>query len=134
MKNSKTIAMFAIMLVGIGLLGGTVSAYRGDMAQRGPNFSEERHELMENAFESNDYDAWYELMAENGRHSRVMDVVTAENFQKFAEIHEAIKNGDYETAAEIREELGLGLGKGMYREAGRRGGQRMSKMGNFRNR
>jgi len=118
MKNSKTIAMFAIMLVGVGMLGGLASAYRGDMSTPGPYFSEERHELMENAFESNDYDAWYELMTEDGRHPRVVDVITEENFPIFVEIHEARESGDYETAAELRSDLGLGIGQGMHKGAG----------------
>ena len=126
MKNSKTIAMFAIMLVGVGMLGGIASAYRGDLTEQGPNFSEERHELMENAFESGDYDAWYALMTADGRHPRVVDVITEENFHIFAEIHEAREKGDYETVEELRE--GFGLGQKMQNGDGQYGaGQRMHK-------
>ncbi|MBU1855332.1 MAG: hypothetical protein KKF89_06415, partial [Nanoarchaeota archaeon] len=111
MKKKTIFGMLAILLVGL-LTIGLVSAYRGDPKVQGPNYSEERHEAMEDAFESQDYNAWYDLMAENGRNTRVMNVVTEDNFAIFAQAHEAAKNGDFETAQELRAELGLGLGNG----------------------
>ncbi len=105
------------LLVMLLLVGGAI-AYQGDYTTKGPNFTEERHEQMLKAFENNDYSAWKELMSENGRHPRVLDVVTEENFPTFAAAHEAAENGDYEEAARLRSELGLGNGRGRHDGSG----------------
>ena len=113
MKNKNTIialSMFAI--IGLILSVSIASAYRGDYTTEGPNCSDERHDEMELAFEYNDYDAWYSLMTQNDRRPRVVDVVTAENFETFVQAHEAGENGDHETAAQLRTELGLNNGNG----------------------
>lgn len=110
MKKGAIFSLFALLLVGLIATTGFVSAYRGDYSVKGPNYTEERHVAMENAFDSLDYDAWYELMTEDGRHPRVVDVVTENNFEKFVKAHEAGENGDYETALTLRAELGLNNG------------------------
>ncbi len=112
MKRKAIFGLLALMVVGLVATTGLVSAYRGDYSVKGPNYNEERHEAMENAFESLDYDAWYALMTENGRHPRVVDVVTESNFATFVQAHEAGENGDYETATALRAELGLNNGNG----------------------
>ncbi len=56
------------------------------------------------AIEAGDYDAWKALQPEG---SPFLDVITAENFGRIREMHEAMKSGDMETAETIREELGL---------------------------
>jgi len=123
MKKATIFGLLALMVVGLVATAGLVSAYRGDYSVKGPDCDEERHEAMEQAFESNDYDAWYALMTEDGRHPRVVDVVTEDNFETFVLAHEAGEDSDYETVAVLRAELGLnngmgprdgtGLGKGM---------------------
>ncbi|KKR44778.1 MAG: hypothetical protein UX02_C0002G0071 [Candidatus Moranbacteria bacterium GW2011_GWC1_45_18] len=79
-------------------------AYQGDPAQKGPNFSVERHEAMQKAFENNDYNAWKSLM--NGR-GRVTEAINEGNFAKFSEMHRLMLDGKYDEANQIREELGL---------------------------
>jgi hypothetical protein len=79
-------------------------AYQGDPGQKGPQFSAERHESMQKAFESNDYNAWKELM--NGR-GRMTQVINEGNFARFAEMHRLMLEGKYDEANQIREELGL---------------------------
>ena len=111
--NKKTIfGIFALFVVGIMISTTMVSAYKGDTSKEGPNFSEERHEAMEDAFETMDYEMWKELMLENEMRPKVTELVTEDNFAKFVEAHEAAENGDYETAAKIRAELGLNDGHG----------------------
>lgn len=114
----KTITMWVVALALMVLTVTTVSAYRGDYTQKGPDYTAERHELMEQAFESNDYDAWNAMMLENGRHPRVVDVVTPENFEIFVQAHEAAEDGNFEEAARLRAELGLGNGQGMHDGSG----------------
>ena len=107
--NKKTMLFGATVVI----LGGLVmsprlaEAYQGDPSVQGPNCTAERHEAMEQAFENNDYNAWKELMSGKGR---VTQVVTEENFARFAEAHELAEEGNLDEAKQIRRELGLGLG------------------------
>ena len=102
----------ALFVIGMIISVGAVSAYKGDYSTEGPNCTPERHEEMERAFENQDYASWYNLMTEDGRYPRVVDVVTEDNFDVFVQAHEAGKSGDTETAAQLRSELGLNNGAG----------------------
>ena len=113
MKKATILGLLALMVVGIVASTSLVSAYRGDYSVKGPNYSEERHEAMETAFDQPNYQAWYALMTEEGRHPRVVDVVTESNFATFVKAHEAGESGDDETAAILRAELGLNNGQGL---------------------
>lgn len=112
MKKATIFGLSVLMFVVLVFSMNYVSAYRGDYTIRGPNCNEERHEAMEDAFESLDYAAWHELMTDNGRHPRVVDVVTESNFETFVQAHKAGENGDHETAMALRTELGLNNGRG----------------------
>ncbi len=108
-RTNKVLMSFGILGV-IALLGmSMVFAYQGDPNVQGQNFSKERHEAMQEAFETADYDAWVVLMTENGRHPRILDVITEDNFGDFIE---ARNDG---TLNEFRESLGLGLGQMKHR-------------------
>lgn len=116
-KEKKGTTIKAFLLIGfvvIGIIASTaaVSAYRGDFSQEGPNFDVDRHTEMEQAFNTFSYESWYMLMSQNERQGKVMELITEENFNDFAEAHNAGLNGDYEKAASIRAELGLGNGQG----------------------
>lgn len=104
MKVNKYIVIpaLSIAILGASVMG--VAAYQGDYTVKGPETSTERHEAMEVAFANNDYAAWKELMGDRGR---VTEVITEENFAKFAEAHRLAEAGDYEGADAIRAELGL---------------------------
>jgi len=103
--KKKTLMSFGIFGV-MAILGmSMVFAYQGDSSVQGPNYSEERHESMQNAFEGLDYDAWVTLMTEDGRHPKIVDVITEENFDDFVE---ARNDG---TLKEFKGSLGLGLGQ-----------------------
>ena len=123
MKKNTIMALSMFAIVGLILSVSIASAYRGDYTVEGPNCGDERHELMELAFEYNDYDAWYSLMTENDRRPRVVDIATEENFETFVQAHEAGENRDYETAAQLREELGLNNGNGPADGTGHKNGQ-----------
>lgn len=109
--NTKSILIGVAVLV----MGGAVLApqaalaYKGDPNIKGPNYTEERHEAMEKAFENKDYNAWSKLMEGKGR---VTQVINAQNFAKFAEAHELAEQGKTAEAKKIRTELGLGLQNG----------------------
>jgi len=110
--NTKKMLLPVSALVLAGVMGlmaaNSALAYQGDPAKRGPNYSAERHEAMEKAFENKDYEAWKNLMQGKGR---VTQVITKENFAKFVEAHELAEQGKIAEAQKIREELGLGLNK-----------------------
>lgn len=109
-KTKKVILGIGVLALGIsGSLAGVASAYKGDPAQKGPNYSAERHEAMEKAFETNDFESWKNLMQNKGR---VAQIINEQNFSKFAEAHKLAEEGDLEGAKKIRQELGLGLKNG----------------------
>ena len=108
MKNTiLTLSLTALVIGGLFALPKAASAYRGDPTVKGLNYTAERHDAMEKAFESNDYNAWKNLM--NGR-GRVTQVITKDNFARFAQIHKLVEAGKTDEANKIRTELGLGLG------------------------
>lgn len=113
MNTSKKIlgglGMLALVL-GVSYFSADIaSAYRGNPEVKGPNFSTERHEAMEKAFETNDYTAWVNLMP---KQSRITQVINKDNFAKFSEAHNLAEKGDLAGAQKIRQELGLGLKNG----------------------
>ena len=84
-----------------------VLAYQGNPAQRGPNYSPERHEAMEVVFAKNDYPGWPKLM--EGKAMRLKEVVnTQAKFEQFAKAH----NGGIDSLAKFRSENNLGTQKG----------------------
>lgn len=127
--NKTTMGLGAAALfLGIAGLSATALAYRGDMAVKGPNYTPERHEAMEKAFENNDYATWKKLMEGRGNVSRV---VTQANFSKFAQIHELMEDGKTAEAQKVRQELGLGKrdgsGYGMNNVSGQHMGRGMGR-------
>ncbi len=104
MKSTKYLVGAAALALALGAGALSVSAYQGDYSQAGPNYTAEKHAIMEVAFENNNYDAWLEQMAGRGR---VTQVVTPENFAQFAKAHQLGQEGDAEGANAIRAELGL---------------------------
>lgn len=107
MKHKKLASLGIFGLVGL-LAMTLVFAYQGDPNVEGPNFSEDRHEEMEKAFDSLDYEAWKEIMTENGRNPRIVDVVNEDNFGEFVEAREAALNGDKSALIEFMESNGFG--------------------------
>ncbi len=106
-KQILTFAALTLIAGGILLAPQIASAYQGNPNIKGPNYSQERHTAMEKAFETNDYNAWKNLMQNRGR---VTQIINEKNFAKFAEAHRLAEAGKLQEAAKIRLELGLGNG------------------------
>lgn len=112
-KMNKTIFFGLGLMLVIGLASlVSVFAYKGDPNVQGPNYDADVHEQLEAAIESGDYNAWIAIRQENNlpMNGRMFQVINADNFDKFTELHEAMQSGDYDTANTIRAELGLGQG------------------------
>ena len=110
MKKTTVLGITALLIVG--LLSSVAVAYKGDYSLKGPDCTPERHDRIQQAIEQRDYIAWYGIMVEDGRMSKVTRVVTEQNFEVFAKAYEAGKAGDVEAAQELRAELGLNDGVG----------------------
>ncbi len=105
MRTKKLLLISALTIASLGFLAiNNVYAYRGDYTQKGLDYTPEKHEVMEEAFENNDYNAWEELMAGKGR---VTEVINEDNFARFSEAHRLAEEGNYEETDKIRQELGL---------------------------
>ena len=110
MKNKiLTLGATALVLGGLFVIPGAISAYQGDPGTKGPDYTEERHQEMQMAFENNDFQAWSNLMQGKGK---VIQVVNEGNFAQFVEAHNLAEEGKMDESKQIRTELGLGLGNG----------------------
>lgn len=105
----------SLALLGIMVAPQAILAYKGNPNVKGPNYSIARHEAMEKAFETNDYNAWKNLMVGQGR---VTQVINAQNFSRFSQAHKLADQGKITEANAIRTELGLGNGYGRGNGAG----------------
>ena len=108
--GKKILTVGVLLFVGL-LATSAVLAYQGDFSVKGPYSSEERHIAMQDAFENLDYQAWYDLMTEDGRSPKIVEVITEDNFADFVEAKELALNGDLSAMNELKAELGLGLGQ-----------------------
>lgn len=126
MENKKTSMAFVFLAIAL-LSTGMVFAYKGDSTEVGPNYSDGRHELMLEVFETSNYDLWIELMDENSGKGRVLEMVNEGNFKTFVEAHNAMVSGDTELAQELRVSLNFGQqeknGEGYKSQKGSMGGQ-----------
>ena len=62
------------------------------------------HEAIQAALESGDYQTWKDLVDSR---PRITDIITADNFDQFVQMHNYMQEGDFEAAEDIRDELGL---------------------------
>ena len=104
---TSSILGVSMLLVGLGRFVNKTEAYRGDPMTTNVNCDSERHESMIKALKDLDYEAWKALMQGKGR---VTQLVTQENFNKFAKMHELKIEGKFDEAKVIADELGLGQG------------------------
>ncbi|MCK4730651.1 MAG: hypothetical protein KAT28_05010 [Candidatus Aenigmarchaeota archaeon] len=100
----------AMALMVIGLIAATGMVYAFDC--------EERTYPLREALNSGDYDEWKAAIDGEERTPKMAEMITEENFNIFVELHEAKKNGDFETMKTIKEELGI-EGKGLRQGEGK---------------
>jgi hypothetical protein len=130
MKNKILVGIFAFFLISIVAFATITYAYKGDANVKGPNYSEDVHAQLETAIESGDYTAWVKIRQDNNlpMTGRMFQVINADNFDRYAAMHEAMEDGDTATADSIRAELGLGQGmKGTGKGAGMQSANKLGK-------
>lgn len=65
------------------------------------------HAAVEAAVEAGDYQAWVEAVSASPHGDDIAELISEDDFATFVEMHEARESGDFDTADELREELGL---------------------------
>ena len=97
----------AMALMVIGLIAATGMVHAFDC--------EEMTYPLREALNSGDYDEWKAAIDSEERTPKMAEMITEENFNTFVELHEAKRNGDFETMKTLKDELGIegkGLGQG----------------------
>jgi hypothetical protein len=120
-KNVIGVAMIAMFVLSAGVFA--YQGYNGQQNFQNIDITEDVKNQIHDALNTRDYDAWVQLREEtNAPLGRVSEIVTEENFDKFAEMHEAKLSGDFEKVWELKEEFGIermGKGKGIGNGRGR---------------
>lgn len=99
MKYGKNIGLFALFVVGILVSAASISAYNADFVEKSDCV------IKGESLEYMTYDEFKVVMQGKG----LLKFVNEDNFDNFVLMHNALNNGDYDLAAEIRVELGLGV-------------------------
>ncbi len=71
-----------------------------------PKYSQEKQEKILNTFENNDYASWKKIVGQNNKINNVIDEVA---FNRFVAARIAARNGQYDKALKITEELKKGV-------------------------
>ena len=108
--KKKTLGIFSVLVMSL-LAVSMVFAYQGDPNVKGPEYSEEKHEAMQAAFEGLNYEAWSALMIETGRGPKILTVITEDNFEDFVAAKQSAIDGDFDPLNEFKASLGLGVGQ-----------------------
>jgi len=100
------IALFIIGLIAVGAMATSGSWNPEKKAEW-----QEKMAPMKEAIEAGDYEAWKSAVEDLGWDSK-LDKINEDNFDIFVAMHQAKQEGDFETAKQLREELGFtGFGK-----------------------
>ena len=112
MKKQIFIPIFIVGLFSMITVASNAYAYQGDYTKKGPNYTAERHTIMQTAFGTNNYEMWKTEMQKTNSGKRVLSIINKDNFSKFAEANKLGLAGKTIEAQKIRTELGLGIGSG----------------------
>ncbi|HOI18506.1 MAG TPA: hypothetical protein PLX15_01435 [Candidatus Woesearchaeota archaeon] len=115
-NNLKQKAIFGIILTTLMIsltIAGFTYAQIGSPKENNPNYDQVVHDQLIEAIKSNDYEQWIKIREENNlpTHGKMFQVINKDNFEKYKELHNANLQGDFETANNLKKELGLGVGQ-----------------------
>lgn len=106
MKSKNSVVMSGLMALVLGLgVSGTALAYRGDFSRQGPNYTPDFEAKMTDVMTRGDYEAWRGLIREKVGSTKMVRVITKENFSKFTEAWRLAKEGKIKEANNIRKQL-----------------------------
>lgn len=105
---------------------------RGHHGRAPHGLNAEQADALKTALENKDFAAWSTIISENApevKGDKILEVINADNFAQFAEMHQLRQSGDTTAADAIAQELGLperperpegkgGEGKGEFRPCG----------------
>lgn len=106
-KTNLILSALVVGIVSVAVGTSSVFAYQGDYTKKGPNYTEEKHTVMQNAFATNNYETWKAEMEKTNSGKRILSVINKDNFAKFAEANKLGLAGKTAEADKIRAELGL---------------------------
>jgi len=106
-KINLILPALAIGIISVSIGAANVFAYQGDYTKKGLNYTADRHTIMQNAFATNNYEAWKAEMEKTNSGKRILSVINKDNFAKFAEANKLGLEGKTAEADKIRAELGL---------------------------
>ena len=111
-QESKLRIGVAALIAVIAITGVAVSSFasQGNFNARGHNYTPEKHKVMTQAFENEDYNAWKDARGETKGRGGMTEVINEENFSKFVEMRELRLAGDNDGADAIKKELGFECG------------------------
>ena len=121
-KVNLVLPALVIGLVSVFMATSNAFAYQGNYTKQGPNYTTERHTIMQNAFATNNYEAWKTEMEKTNMGRRVLSVINKDNFAKFAEANRLGLEGKTAEADKIRAELGLRTSTNSFMGRGNGGG------------
>ena len=98
-KKITILTIILSVLLTTGIVAVSSFAASGNVQNKG-GFSGDRQAAIEKALESNDYQAWKNLMGDR----RITQYINESNFTKFAEAHKLTKVGKLDEAKVLREE------------------------------
>lgn len=113
MKQNKFYLLASIigLIITTLTVSAIASAYQGKSDFSSKQFSTEKFQEMqiqrqdlEEAISSRNYQAWKKIIDSR---PRITDYVTADNFEKFAQMHELMQAGKFDEAKVVAQELGL---------------------------
>ena len=97
-KTNLILPALIIGLVSVSIGTFNTFASQGDYTKTSPNYTAERHVVMQKAFTTNDYESWKTQMELTNSGKRVLSVINKDNFAKYIEFIYAapiiIENGD----------------------------------------
>lgn len=108
MKKNNKIIMSGLMALVLGLgVSGSALAFRGDFSKNGPNYTPEFEAQITEVMTNKDYQGWKKLIEERVGNSKVSEVITQDNFDRFVEAWKLAKEGKIKEANTIRKDLEL---------------------------
>ena len=94
------------LVLGLGVSGSAL-AFRGDFSKNGPNYTPEFEAQITEVMTNKDYQGWKKLIEERVGNSKVSEVITQDNFDRFVEAWKLAKEGKIKEANTIRKDLEL---------------------------